>query len=832
MKSYSSKLISALLLLLSFGICSAAEEYEYGLHFETYPQPNSQYTGLVLENGKLFRSKGVFRMEFDLSNKKTNLFGTVFRIITDRGDNIDFMFTKSRAAISSPILVTGEQVTELGSSAEFDKWSKFIISIESKSGDITVEYNGTQTHLRDAGAKGAKGFRIAFGHCAFSGYTLDDVASFDIRDIKIFQNGKNTRHWELAVHDGDTCYDRLCSCAAISKNPHWLIDRYITLERIYSNTTNKEPSVAFVAEKGLFYICCDKSKLLQYNILDGSQETLQTSGIFCTNAPNQLVWDGEKLISYNLDDHSSSYFNPDRRTWIGTPPVAIDHDYWNNAAIWWPKERAIVSFGGYGHYHYNNTLSFLYPDNPEKDKQYSLEKISPRYSASIAIVDSLLYIFGGRGNPSGKQELSPREYYDLYSVNLRTMEQTKIYEVEDPAMHFVNGENMLYEKEKDCFYLFSYKDGGVLLKIGRTSPEFESISLPISENEDSQYTFRNLFLDKSRSKLYATSIKSQVDGLSNINIYRMNWPPVPMQLLHVWAEDPESPKESPLLWLYILGGILCVMAGGILWYLIARDKKKAAARSLKQKVHNEDSQKKYYDFSNNSICFFGGFCVKNRAGEDITVQFTPTIKSLIVLLLIHSEPSRPGISSNKLNRLLWSYKPEESANNNRNVYISKLRNLLEGLDGFTIVNKNKLWSMELSKGAQCDYLEALRLYREGGSEESVDRLLELLLRGMMLPNCEFEWLDPIKSDFSNMTIDFLIRQFEREDLPTEVKLRAADTIFKHDFLNEEALKAKYRLLYADGKTGLSKNVYDNFCKEYRASLGMQYSVSFKDIIEA
>ena len=112
----------------------------------------------------------------------------------------------------------------------------------------------------------------------------------------------------------------------------------------------------------------------------------------------------------------------------------------------------------------------------------------------------------------------------------------------------------------------------------------------------------------------------------------------------------------------------------------------------------------------------------------------------------------------------------------------------------------------------------------------MDRLLELLLKGQMLPNTELDWIDEYKSAFSNATIDFLCRQLRREDLTDKAILQAANTIFQHDFLNEDALQAKVRILCKENKPGLAKTIYDNFCKEYRKSLGIDYTVPFKDMI--
>ena len=162
--------------------------------------------------------------------------------------------------------------------------------------------------------------------------------------------------------------------------------------------------------------------------------------------------------------------------------------------------------------------------------------------------------------------------------------------------------------------------------------------------------------------------------------------------------------------------------------------------------------------------------------------------------------------------------------------MSKLRGLLEKVGDIKILNQNGFWSIQFEEGTICDYLEALHLYKENNSQ-NLEKLLELLLRGIMLPNMEIDWIDAFKNDFSNSTIDLLCRLLKREDLSETLKLKIADTLFQHDYINEEALCVKCRILCQQGKKGLAKTVYDTFCKEYAASLGTEYKFSLMEIID-
>ncbi len=137
----------------------------------------------------------------------------------------------------------------------------------------------------------------------------------------------------------------------------------------------------------------------------------------------------------------------------------------------------------------------------------------------------------------------------------------------------------------------------------------------------------------------------------------------------------------------------------------------------------------------------------------------------------------------------------------------------------------------------CDYTEAMRLFgiiKENASPDqtNIDRLLELLLRGVLLPNTEADWVDGFKSDFSNMTIDILteLSQSNYYKLTDDLKLKIADTLFLHDYINEEALYLKCSILFNSGKKGIAKSIYDNFCKEYYNLLGSKYKYSLTDVI--
>lgn len=330
---------------------------------------------------------------------------------------------------------------------------------------------------------------------------------------------------------------------------------------------------------------------------------------------------------------------------------------------------------------------------------------------------------------------------------------------------------------------------------------------------------------------------------SDISIYSLDYPPVPIdRLSQLPALNNQSPKSNHTILIIIAVVVIAVVLIGVLYYKKRnRIKIKAtddSAFPLKSKEEiSQIQENNYYNFTRNSICFLNGFNVMDKDGNNVKGQFTPTLKNLLILLILSTEKDNNGIFGNKLIQLLWFDKNEEAAKNNRNVYISKLRSILENVGCVEIINKNGFWSIALDKNIRCDYIKAMRLFSSIEEENfkdpiQINKLLELLLRGVLLPNTEIDWLDNFKSTFSNMTIDFLTKLSRKEEysMDNQLRLKISDMLFLHDLINEEALYIKCSILFNSGKKGIAKNVYDNFCKEYYNLLGINYKYSLVDIL--
>jgi len=761
-------ILSMMLIAPLAAMCLDVDAPRYGVRIRTYPSAATEFTSILLDDGKPIDTRNDdITLEMDVWALPENALGSICRIITDTGKNVDLLYGVGEENVRYPVFVTGDDDVMLTTPLVYQQWTRASIKMSPATGKITFNYGGEVREIEYPGFKGTKSIRVAVGLCTLSDYLLFDVASVAVKDVYIYRDDKKIRYWKMERHNGDICYDEIANAPAKVENPGWIIDEALSWNNIYTARFPYFPSISFDPIVATFYMAYkDDSKLYVYHSPEGATDTINVNcGEYAANFPNQMIFISplHKLLSYNLNENLFSSFNEGRQCWSNERKSTVEHDYWNNTTVYNPADSSLISFGGYGHYHYKNVLLRSYPFSDREQSAVTLDEIHPRYSCSSVLVDSLLYIFGGRGCPSGRQELAPRNYYDLYTVNINTNKVTKLWgdNTSPVGNDFVPSENMVYDPERHCLYIWATLNGGTLLRADIATGKFEHMSLPANANIESQTLYTNLYYSPEQKSLYSVIVNSEVSGESTVNIFRLDYPPIPVSSLAQYdvSAAPGS-KYGYLLWIIGCVLIATVTAG----FFIIRKRKceridltpvqeieiptEAATsadtvepKTLKLKsVKTAPDTEPHYDLSRGSVRFFGGFRVFDRIGNDITPQFTPTLKQLLILLVLYTGKNPMGIPNNKLLSLLWSDKEEEAAKNNRNVYMSRLRNLLTQIGDVTIQTHNGFRNICFGEGTVCDYLESLKLFDESDSE-NLDRLLELLFNGMMLPNVELDYVD-------------------------------------------------------------------------------------------
>lgn len=839
------KIQSLTFLFLIFMCQSFAQTPDYGLYIRTFPL-FKEYTSMPLEDGKDFEWKDKeFAIDFQVYVRNENVFGSICRLITNKQENIGLMFGNDDNSRRRPMMVVGDEVYFIEKEIETDKWLPVRLTINPRKNTVTLCYDGEEICVSAPEIVAAKSVRVFFGSCPLQGY-MRDAASVNLKEISVLRNQQEIRRWTMMFHDDNTTYDELEQKPATAQNPEWLIDKRISWKPTGMLSFSKRPSIAFDADNGSFYVACDNRNLYKYHCSDNTTDTIRVKGgEYIAPPTNQLMYIPQKktLLAYNIDEQLFATFNFSTRQWESERSPLHEQSYSDNTTNYNPTDSTFVSFGGYRQYRYNNELIIGHPWNTGTPFQrFLLDDIVPRYSSTSVIVDNTLYIFGGRGCPSGRQELSPHNYYDFYAVDLRTRHTRKLWELETPLEQkdFLPRNNMVYNPENECFYFFCNEAEGVLRQIDKHHAHLEDVALPLEKLSDAQYVYTNLYFSLQQQKLYLASIYTNSEDKYILKIYEMNYPPITVKDV-AYVKKKSLKKTNVNYGIVILSACLLILIAGGIYYCHRRKLRKknmlqevplsepATDSALTPSIETVEATE---EIAKTGIYLLGTFRVIDQSGEDITSLLTPTMKQLLVLLILHTGGRKTGISGQKMIQLLWSDKIEESAKNSRNVYLSKLRNLLDKIGDIQLSGNQSAWSIEFGEKACCDYLEALNLFQSPKRLREQDiQLLKVLLHGVILPDMDAEWIEPFKSSFADSTINLLCEWLESDLWTEDIKLRIIDLLFQYDPVNEIALKAKCHILYRQGKKGPAKVVFDKFCKEYAAYLGSDYKRSFNEIVQ-
>ena len=860
MKYQLQILLSVLLCMV--GKVDASSLYDYGLSLKSHSVPGIERTTLYLDDNQPFSIKNDFIISFQMYVRANEHdFGTILHLHTNTNQFIRFSFVAGEER-HFPALVLNEGIININSPIEREKWLDVSLHLRLKDNVIEIDYDNKKISAM-APLQGVKSVTALFGQMK---EYLSDVAPIDLRNVTITQDGKQIREWKLWKHNDTVCYDEIEGAVARAIHPVWLIDNHIEWKLVHQAKIPGKLDVAFNAREALFYLVRSQS----IDVLDENgtlqKEIAIRGGYPAVEFPNHLLYDtlSNKLVSYYPKKGITSRFSFDTERWSNEIRNTEEASNYNHARTFNPADSSFYFFGGYGFYQYRNDLYRMkYSTNQIEQVEYE-RPLYPRYSAAMAIVGDELYIFGGRGNKYGKQELSSHYYWGLCAINLKNKQSRIVWQKNQPQEEgTIMASTMYFEPSDSSFYAVSTNKGGVLWKISMKDSVYSEVSKPIYNESTYQDSDFSLYTSPSHGKLFLVLDKILSNHTHELAIYSINMPLVN----EVDIRQSTAGESINNRWyLYAIGILLLlVLAGFVLYRFKYNGKNKKApatkkgtektvattgkvqsqsdvpeSKTIPKKEWMQESETiftetvNYYDRSRAAISLLGCFNVRDKDGNDITSNFTPRLKHLLILLILYTEKNAQGILASKTTEILWPEKEETAARNNRNVNLRKLRVLLESIGDMEVMIENNFLRIKWGTGVFCDYhtlITCTKQFEQEKSEELLNRILEILLYGPLLPNTILDWLDDFKDDYSSYSIDLLknLLDIEISRNHQDMIIRLADIMFLHDPLNEEALAAKCSVLVTQGKKGIARNLYDRFCKEYHDSMGETYKVPFADL---
>lgn len=860
MKYQLQILLSVLLCMV--GKVDASSLYDYGLSLKSHAVPGIERTTLYLDDNQPFSIKNDFIISFQMYVRANEHdFGTILHLHTNTNQFIRFSFVAGEER-HFPALVLNEGIININSPIEREKWLDVSLHLRLKDNVIEIDYDNKKISAM-APLQGVKSVTALFGQMK---EYLSDVAPIDLRNVTITQDGKQIREWKLWKHNDTVCYDEIEGAVARAIHPVWLIDNHIEWKLVHQAKIPGKLDVAFNAREALFYLVRSQS----IDVLDENgtlqKEIAIRGGYPAVEFPNHLLYDtlSNKLVSYYPKKGITSRFSFDTERWSNEIRNTEEASNYNHARTFNPADSSFYFFGGYGFYQYRNDLYRMkYSTNQIEQVEYE-RPLYPRYSAAMAIVGDELYIFGGRGNKYGKQELSSHYYWGLCAINLKNKQSRIVWQKNQPQEEgTIMASTMYFEPSDSSFYAVSTNKGGVLWKISMKDSVYSEVSKPIYNESTYQDSDFSLYTSPSHGKLFLVLDKILSNHTHELAIYSINMPLVN----EVDIRQSTAGESINNRWyLYAIGILLLLVLAGFVLYRFkynGKNKKGPAtkkgtektvattgkvqsqsdvpeSKTIPKKEWMQESETiftetvNYYDRSRASISLLGCFNVRDKDGNDITSNFTPRLKHLLILLILYTEKNAQGILASKTTEILWPEKEETAARNNRNVNLRKLRVLLESIGDMEVMIENNFLRIKWGTGVFCDYhtlITCTKQFEQEKSEELLNRILEILLYGPLLPNTILDWLDDFKDDYSSYSIDLLknLLDIEISRNHQDMIIRLADIMFLHDPLNEEALAAKCSVLVTQGKKGIARNLYDRFCKEYHDSMGETYKVPFADL---
>ena len=845
---YSKIIIEVRFLIILFSILSLGlnafcqEELLSGLYFSSHEVIPEKRTSLNLTFDKPYKFSDGFSVEMEANFRRGDgHYGYIFRIIGDENTNIDLV-SHLASPSSNFWLVVKDKVVFSYKWADvpnglFDQWLKIRIDIDIRNSKLSLNFNGNKQEARISEIKGIRNYNMVFGACRNPSFLNTDVSPMTLKNVRIFDAKNNlTKFWKLSKHGQNKVYDEIKQEAAVVENPVWSIDKHFKWRKLKEFKIDRIQGISEDENNGKIYIVGNHSVYI-YSTQTLAIDTIPfAGGLPFFTLKKQIIYNKftNELWSYDFNQNKINKFSFLTHQWSLNDTKIIDSQFGHHNSMISPVDSSLVTLFGYGHYLYKSLINRYDPKSQNWGQTDRSDQIQPRYLSGTGFLNNQeLLVFGGYGSKSGRQELSPEFYYDLYSMNLKDFSFKKRWTLESPASPFVPCEALITETSANGFYTLIYNKNNyetflhlARFEIAKNDYQLYNDSIPYHFLDAKSWS--TLFLDQKTSQLITiTSYNSEV------SLYARAYPP----LLPGDVYQVSPAKAKWYIWL-----IVFILTAGIILgaYVFVLNKKKVQEKDgLYRSVEHPNiiSIEPIDRETNSSILLMGGFQIFDHNGIDISSNFSPTLKHLFLLIFCQSIKNMKGVSSARLDEVLWNDKLGESARNNRNVNMSKLRSILDEMKGVDIINENCFWKIKTDQTIYCDYILILQLLQKAKStnitEPEIHKLIALLSFGEFLPQIQTDWMDGFKSQFANDTIDGLSSLFHKNEVINNLSLlyHLAECILVYDPLNDEAFAMKCSVLYRLGKKGMAKNLYDAFCKDYKQVLGIDYTVTFNESIK-
>ncbi|HTD99890.1 MAG TPA: hypothetical protein VK668_11430 [Mucilaginibacter sp.] len=850
MRFFLSGIIAAILLNILSTLPVAAQSYGLGFNSHEVVQDKRTTLDLGLSN---VSPKDNLEVSFDLSFIPNHeiYFGYILRLVGDDKQNIDLVYD-NQADIKHFKIIIGERLSKISFNIDdkllFEHWNKLRLLIDYKNDKITVfsgheSFSESGVHLKQS-----KNYKLLFGANAYRQYQTTDLPPLKIRDVNVLQNGKLLSNWPLNEWQGNVANETVNQNNGTVTNPLWIKARHRNWQMEKEFTVPGDVSLAFDAANEVVYVIAQDSLVtFSANKIPQLKSTAYRSGRQSLVPGDQALFKNSKLHYLYIDQMAiATYDLKDQRWNKAFKNIATNNGHLNK--FFCTTDSSIYTIGGYGQLVYKDSVKrYNVITNTWQKVKVKGDTFTPRYLAGLGTTANgdTAYVIGGYGSASGQQIVNPRNLYDMMRFSVKDKSFKKLFNIDVKNEDFVFA-NSLVINEKDRSYYglifpqHKFNSSLQLIKGSLNKTGYHLVGDTIPYQFHDIHSFADMSYFPHSGKFLAVTLFREHD-LTRIKIYSLLNPPEPLA-----DKIVEIGHINYLLWVAIIGIIVL----GIAVYFIYRRKSNAKIISRPSRPVEDLSLAKHHagedvivaeddharNSNKNAIFLFGDLQLFTPEGNEITKYFTPLLKELFLVILLYSVKLDRGVSSEKLNEILWFDKSEKSARNNRSVNIAKLKSLLDKMGHCHLSKDTGYWKIEIDYSIiMVDYHNYLNIVSNKTklNKQKILQLTHITQRGNFLSNIEYEWLDAFKSEVSNEIIDSYIQFANSVEIAEdpEFLIKLANDIFYFDPVNEEAMILKCKALAHIGKHSLAKNTFENFSKEYKVIYGEGFNRDFNSILE-
>lgn len=820
---------------------------QYGLGFASHETVLDQRTGLDLSDGGQICFEDDVELSFDLSfvPNRSDYFGYVVRIIVNDQTNIDLLYDRLDNVEKHFKIVRGEKFSNIAfnidSNTLFNKWVPITVKLDAVSKQLTLTCGGKV--FSEQLAIEARGcLKILFGYNNYKEFKTTDVPAMKIRDVQVCQGDRLTHHWPLDEEEGTEIKDVVKGMTAIVRNPQWIRRLHHEWGLLQDVKVGGQASAAFDPRTENVFIV-GRDSLLQIHVPTGQRSVFKyASGPLLLINGNQSFFDTvhNRLLNICIDQRTVSVFDFASLRWsenFNYPGVGTSYLHFNKfySAI----DSSLYFVGGYGHFLFKNEIHQFSLRGTWHRIEPTGDPLIPRYLAALGATSDGAYILGGYGSVSGQQMLNPRNLYDLLFFDAENRTLTKKYELEPGEDDFVWANSLVIDEATNQYYglMFpkhQYNANLQLVAGSLAKPKLKKLGGAIPYLFHDIRSFSDLYYCPDSKRFAAVTLYHDEKDLTTAKIYSLYSPPLP----HIMAKDGSQKDWFSQNIAYLGLGLGLLTLAGI--YLLRRKKKTppVGSKSTVDRPFEEQLrlstplERQRYE---NSIFLFGGdLQLFDTEGTDITRNFTPLIKELFLVVLLHTIRWGRGISSEKLTEQFWFDKSAESARNNRSVNIAKINAVLERMGRAKISKETGYWRFDADDDIYIDYKDYLAIVTSKSTldKERVKELSVIVQRGGFLSETDYEWLDSFKAEVSIQVINTYMRFAERVQVSEdpEFMVELANYIFYFDPVHEEAMTIKCKALACMGNHSLATQTFENFCNEYRQIYGEEFGKDYRMVL--